>query len=122
MKKLYIYSLGYDYYKRGYVVKTDYCFALDYDSYYQPITVPEKPSFTESEIRKKWIGKILHRFGDIIILEEPDNEKAKDIFLCRINHKIRSLIMKMYRYEGMKIAVENFKMNGDDENADQKPE
>ena len=47
MKKLYIYSLEYDYKKQKYVVQMDYLFATDQGSHYQPVDVPEKRAFTK---------------------------------------------------------------------------
>lgn len=53
---------------------------------------------------------------ETIFLEEPDCEKAKEIFLQMINKIIRGLMHRMSRYEEMKIAVEDFKQEGNGEN------
>ena len=122
MKKLYVYQLWYDYSKNEYMFQMDYFYVEDKGTYYQPIDTPDKLCITRGEIQKKQIGKIHHWFYETIFLEEPDCEKAKKIFLQMINKIIRSLMHRMSRYEDMKIAVENFKQEGDGEDADQKPE
>ena len=96
----------------------DYFYVEDKGMYYQPIDIPGKPCITRGEIQKKQIGKIHHWIYETVFLEEPDCEKAKEIFLQMINKTIRSLMYRMSRYEEMKIAVENFKQTGDDENSD----
>lgn len=118
MKKLYVYQLWYDYSKNEYMFQMDYFYVEDKETYYKPIDVPEKPCITRSEIQKKQIGKIHHWMYETIFLEEPDCEKAKEIFLQMINKIIRGLMHRMSRYEEMKIAVENFKQEGDGKNAD----
>lgn len=109
MKKLYVYQLWYDYSKNEYMFQMDYFYVEDKETYYKPIDLPEKPCITRSEIQKKQIGIIHHWMYETIFLEEPDCEKAKEIFLQMINKIIRDLMHRMSRYEEMKMAVEDFK-------------
>lgn len=109
MKKLYIYSLEYDYKKQKYVVQMDYLFATDQGSHYQPVDVPEKRAFTKIAIYKRCIGSLIDSYNDFVVLEKPEYEKAKRIFKRMIEQRISVLMGEMYRYEEMKIAVEDFK-------------
>lgn len=111
MKKIYSYSLENDYLKKEYVMKTDYCFAEDRGSGYRPISLPQKSPFTLSDIPKNRLGIVLDCFYDgyRIILDEPDHEKAKEIFEQMLNKNIRNLMYQVIRYEKMKIAVEEYK-------------
>lgn len=108
-KKLYVYQLAYDYYNEEYRVKMDYFFAEDKGLYYEPIVVSHKLPITQGDIQKKRLGKIWHWYYETIVLEEPDCEKVKEIFMRMINKRIRDLMHRMSRYEEMKMAVEDFK-------------
>lgn len=116
-KKLYIYLLEYDYKKQKYVVQMDYLFAIDQGSHYQPVDVPEKRAFTKIAIYKRSIGSLIDSYNDFVVLEKPDYAKAKRIFKLMIEQRINILMGKMYRYEDMKMAVEDFKqeVNGENE-------
>lgn len=109
MKKLYIYSLEYDYKKQKYVVQMDYLFATDQGSHYQPVDVPEKRAFTKIAIYKRCIDSLVDSYNDFVVLEKPEYAKAKRIFKRMIEQRISVLMGEMYRYEEMKIAVEDFK-------------
>lgn len=62
-----------------------------------------------SFIKKESIGHFIDGFLDIVVLDKPDYEKAKEVFMLKYNSIIRGAQATISKTEEMVAAVENFK-------------
>lgn len=62
-----------------------------------------------SFIKKESIGHFTDSFLNIVVLDKPDYEKAKEVFMLKYNSIIREAQATISKTEEMVAAVENFK-------------
>lgn len=62
-----------------------------------------------SFIKKESIGHFVNGFSDIVVLDKPDYEKAKEVFMLKYNSIIREAQATISKIEERVAAVENFK-------------
>jgi len=94
--------------KSVYKIRFEECDVIEKPKTYAPVDVFPKGVYT-SYIKKESIGGFVGCYGEIIVLDEKNYKRAKEIFLKRYNREINTLKDNISTYEDMVDAVENFK-------------
>lgn len=112
--KLYFYILGSEqkfnaetrtFEKPIFQMKCEECEVVEKPKSYKPIDKFPNGVY-RNFILKSVIGGFLDCYKEIVILDERNYEKAKEVFLRRFNHKVKELKENLSRYEDMIAAVE----------------
>lgn len=100
---LYFYELNKTYaFLNGTGIKIQKCEAKERPKTYAPLNEKFFPNYAYS-VRKEEIGQILN--GSTVVLEKPDFELAKTIFMKRLEFEIRNKKNELERLEKICKAV-----------------
>lgn len=108
--KLYFYILDSDRKTGKWYLRLEECEVMEKPKTYKPVDkFPH--GVWNSFIKKKNIGHFIDGFLDIVVLDKPDYEKAKEVFMLKYNSIIRGAQATISKTEEMVAAVENYKEN-----------
>ena len=86
-------------------MKCEECEVVENPKTYKPVDKFPK-EVHRSFIHKRAVGGFLDDYGEIVVLDERNYEKAKERFLNNYNYNIKKLKKKLSTYENMIAAVE----------------
>lgn len=86
-------------------MKCEECEVVENPKTYKPVDKFPKGVY-RSFIHKRAVGGFLDGYGEIVVLDERNYEKAKERFLNNYNYSIKKLKEKLSTYENMIAAVE----------------
>ena len=106
--KLYFYIMDSDRETGKWNLRLEECEVVEKPKTYKPVNkFPH--GVWNSFIKKESIGHFIDSFLDIVVLDKPDYEKAKEVFMLKYNSIIRGAQATISKTEEMVAAVENFK-------------
>lgn len=104
--KLYFYILDRD--RDKWNLHLEECEVIEKSKTYKPVTkFPDE--IYNSLIKKESIGNFINEYSKVVVLDSPDYEKAKEIFLKKYNNNLNALRKSINFYEELKSAVEDYK-------------
>ncbi len=108
--KLYFYILGTDRKTGKWNLRLEECEVIVKPKTYKPVTkFPD--GIYGSFIKKESIGNFISEYSKVVVLDAPDYEKAKEVFLKKYDNELNTLRDKINFYETLKSAVEAGKEN-----------
>lgn len=106
--KLYFYILDSDRKTDEWNLRLEECEVTEKPKTYKPVTkFPD--GIYASFIRKETIGNFINEYSKVVVLDTPDYEKAKEVFLKKYDSKLDALRKRINLYEKLKSAVEDYK-------------
>lgn len=106
--KLYFYILGSDRKTDEWNLRLEECEVTEKPKTYKPVTkFPD--GIYASFIRKETIGNFINELSKVVVLDAPDYEKAKEVFLKKYDNELDALRKRINLYEKLKSAVEDYK-------------
>lgn len=103
--KLYFYILDTDRKTSKWNLRLEECEVIEKPKTYKPKT--EFPNGVyASFVRKESIGSFINDYSKIVVLDTPDYQKAKEVFLKKYDNELTILKDKINYYETLKSAVE----------------
>jgi hypothetical protein len=86
-------------------VRVEECEVIEKPKTYKPVTKFPAGIYV-SFIRKESIGNFISEYSKVIVLDAPDYEKAKEVFLKKYDNELNALRKRIDLYEEIKSAVE----------------
>lgn len=106
--KLYFYILDSDRETDKWNLRLEECEVIEKPKTYKPVTkFPD--GIYASFIRKESIGNFINEYSKAVVLDAPDYEKAKEVFLKKYDIELDTLKKGINLYEKLKSAVEDYK-------------
>ncbi len=106
--KLYFYILDSDRKTDEWNLRLEECEVTEKPKTYKPVTkFPD--GIYASFIRKESIGNFINEYSKVVVLDAPDYEKAKEVFLKKYDIELDALKKRINLYEKLKSAVEDYK-------------
>lgn len=106
--KLYFYILDSDRETDKWNLRLEECEVIEKPKTYKPVTkFPD--GIYASFIRKESIGNFINEYSKAVVLDAPDYEKAKEVFLKKYDIELDTLKKRINLYEKLKSAVEDYK-------------
>ena len=105
LMKLYFYILGTDRKTGKWNLRLEECEVIEKPKTYKPVTKFPAGIYV-SFIRKESIGNFISEYSKVIVLDAPDYEKAKEVFLKKYDNELNALRKRIDLYEEIKSAVE----------------
>lgn len=103
--KLYFYILDTDRKTGKWNLRLEECEVIEKPKAYKPVT--EFPDgIYVSFIKKESIGNFISEYSKVIVLDTPDYQKAKEVFLKKYDNELNALRDKINFYKTLKSAVE----------------
>lgn len=106
--KLYFYILDRDRKTDEWNLRLEECEVTEKPKTYKPVTEFPAGIYT-SFIRKESIGNFINEYSKVVVLDTPDYEKAKEVFLKKYDNELDALRKGINFYEKLKSAVEDYK-------------
>lgn len=94
--------------KTVFKMKIEECEVIEKPKTYRAVTKFPKGIYL-GYIKKEDIGRIVKFYGEYVVLEKPNYQFAKEVFLKRYNREINALRDKISTCEDIVAAIENFK-------------
>ena len=102
--KLYFYILDSNRKTDEWNLRLEECEVTEKPKTYKPATkFPD--GIYASFIRKESIGNFINEYSKVVVLDTPDYEKAKEVFLRNFTQRAEELKEKLSVYEDMIAAV-----------------
>lgn len=106
--KLYFYILDSDRKTNKWNLRLEECEVIEKPKTYKPVTkFPD--GIYDSLIKKGSIGNFINEYSKVVVLDSPDYEKAKEVFLKKYNNNLNALRKSINFYEELKSAIEDYK-------------
>ena len=103
--KLYFYILDTDRKTKKWNLRLEECEVIGKPKTYKPVT--EFPNgIYNSFVKKESIGSFISGYSKAVVLDTPDYQKAKEVFLKKYDNELNTLRDKINFYETLKSAVE----------------
>lgn len=103
--KLYFYILDTDRKTGKWNLHLEECEVIE-----KPKTYKQKTEFPNgvyaSFVRKESIGSFINDYSEAVVLDTPDYQKAKEVFLKKYDNELKTLKGRINYYETLKSAVE----------------
>lgn len=110
LMKLYFYILDMDRETDKWNLRLEECEVIEKPKTYKPVTkIPN--GIYNSLIRKESIGSFMNDYSNVVVLDTPDYEKAKEVFLKKYDNELNTLRKRIDFYETLKSAVEEGEEN-----------
>lgn len=103
--KLYFYILDTDRKTGKWNLRLEECEVIEKPKTYKPVTKFPAGIYV-SFIRKESIGNFISEYSKTIVLDAPDYEKAKEVFLKKYDNELNTLRKRIDLYEELKYAIE----------------
>lgn len=94
--------------KAVFKMKIEECEVIEKPKTYRAVTKFPKGIY-RGYIKKEDIGRIADFYGEYVVLEKPNYQFAKEVFLKKYNREINALRDKISTCEDIVAAIENFK-------------
>ena len=108
--KLYFYILETTEKTGKWNLRLEECEVMEKPKTYKPATEFPDGIYT-SLIKKESIGNFISEYSKVVVLDAPDYEKAKEVFLKKYDNELNTLKDRINYYETLKSAVEVGKEN-----------
>ena len=106
--KLYFYILDAGRKTDKWNLRLEECEVIEKPKTYKPVTkFPD--GIYASFIKKESIGDFINEYSKVVVLDAPDYEKAKEVFLKKYNNNLNALRKSINFYEELKSAIEDYK-------------
>lgn len=106
--KLYFYILDSNRKTDEWNLRLEECEVTEKPKTYKPVTkFPD--GIYASFIRKESIGNFINEYSKVVVLDAPDYEKAKEVFLKKYDIELDALKKRINLYEKLKSAVADYK-------------
>lgn len=103
--KLYFYILDTDRKTGKWNLHLEECEVIEKPKTYKPKT--EFPNGVYASFaRKESIGSFINDYSEAVVLDTPDYQKAKEVFLKKYDNELKTLKGRINYYETLKSAVE----------------
>ena len=106
--KLYFYILNNDRKTNKWNLRLEECEVIEKPKTYKPVTKFPDGTYC-SFIKKESIGNFISEYSEVVVLDSPDYEKAKEVFLRKYDNELDTLRKRIDFYEKLKSAVEDYK-------------
>lgn len=103
--KLYFYILDTDRKTGKWNLRLEECEVIEKPKTYKPVTKFPNGVYA-SFIKKESIGSFISDYSKVVVLDAPDYQKAKEVFLKKYDNELNTLRDKINFYETLKSAVE----------------
>lgn len=103
--KLYFYILDTDRKTDKWNICLEECEVIEKPKTYKPVTKFPDGIYC-SYIKKESIGNFISEYSKVIVLDTPDYQKAKEVFLKKYDNELNALRDKINFYKTLKSAVE----------------
>lgn len=103
--KLYFYILDTDRKTGKWNLHLEECEVIEKPKTYKPKVKFPNGVYT-SFIKKESIGSFINDHSKVVVLDTPDYQKAKEVFLKKYDNELNTLRDKINFYETIKLAVE----------------
>lgn len=106
--KLYFYILYSDRKTNKWNLRLEECEVIEKPKTYRPVTkFPD--GIYASLIKKESIGNFIYEYSEVVVLDAPDYEKAKEVFFKKYDNELNTLRKRINFYEQLKSAIEDYK-------------
>lgn len=105
LMKLYFYILDTDRKTGKWNLRLEECEVIEKPKTYKPVTKFPNGVYA-SFIKKESIGSFISDYSKVVVLDAPDYQKAKEVFLKKYDNELNTLRDKINFYETLKSAVE----------------
>ena len=106
--KLYFYILDMDRKTDKWNLRLEECEVIEKPKTYKPVTKFPNGIYS-SLIRKESIGSFMNDYSKVVVLDTPDYQKAKEVFLKKYDNELNTLRERINFYEELKSAIEDYR-------------
>lgn len=106
--KLYFYILDSDRKTGKWNLRLEECEVMEKPKTYKPATKFPDGVYA-SLIKKESIGKFISEYSEVVVLDAPDYEKAKEVFFKKYDNELNVLRNRINFYDELKTAIEDYK-------------